>query len=326
MAEWLVEEGIGEHRAILLEGGHIVAARLHWPGTLVAGQVEDAKLVLRRAGTSRGAALFANGERAHVDGLPAPASEGATMRFEVTRPKIWEAGRTKIAQCRLTDKPLRPATGLTEQLRAAGEQARVVRKFPDEADWNELWSEVDAQHVEFASGRICLFPTAAMLLIDVDGEDDPVALAKGAVSTIASTLRRFDLGGNIGIDFPTIPAKSARKAVDAALEQALHGWPHERTAMNGFGFVQIVSRLERPSLLNLIGTHRASAKARALLRDAERIDEPGDILLSCVSWVAKAMTKDWLADLSRRTGRQVRLRIDPDKADIESCFVQAVPR
>lgn len=326
MAEWLVEEGIGEHRAIRIEGGDIAEARVHWPGGLVAGQVEDAKLVVRRAGTPRGAALFASGERAHVDGLAASTTEGSTIRLEVTRTKIWEAGRTKLAQCRPTEQAPRAALGLAAQLRAEGNVARVVRRFPDEAAWPELWSEVDSQQVEFASGSLRFFPTPAMLLVDVDGDDDPAALARSAVAPLARTLRRWDIGGNIGIDFPTIDSKAARRQVDDALSRALADWPHERTAMNGFGFVQIVSRLERPSFLGRIWHDRAGAKARALLREAEGLAGPGDILVSCVDWVAKAMKPEWIAELGRRTGRRVRLEIDPDRLDIEACFTQLVPR
>ena len=42
MAEWLVEEGIGEHRAVRVEAGRIVAASIHWSGGLAPGLVEDA--------------------------------------------------------------------------------------------------------------------------------------------------------------------------------------------------------------------------------------------------------------------------------------------
>ncbi len=323
---WLVEQGIGEERAIRFDGSRIIAARLHWPGSLVPGQIEDAKLAVRRAGTARGAVIFGNGQRAHVDGLPRSASEGATIRVEVTRARTWESGRTKIAQCRPSEKPLRPALGLAEQLVAEGESVEVVHRFPTDADWTELWVEIDSQTVEFAQGWLRFYPTPAMLLIDIDGEDDPVSLSTAAAEPLARAILRWDLGGNIGVDFPTIAARDARKRVDAALDEVLRGWLHERTAMNGFGFVQLVARLKRPSLLNLISHNRAGAKARALLREAEGLSGAGDVSLVCVDWVAKAMKEEWLAELARRTGRGVHVRVDPDRLDIESCFAQIVPR
>ena len=95
MAEWLIEEGIGEHRAIRVEGGNIAAARVEWPGALAAGQVEDAVLISKPAGATRGTARFASGEEALVDGLPRTANEGASLRLEVTRAAISETGRLK---------------------------------------------------------------------------------------------------------------------------------------------------------------------------------------------------------------------------------------
>jgi ribonuclease G len=325
LAEWLVEEGIGEHRAIRLQGGEIIAARLHWPGSLTAGQVEDATLVKRRAGTPRGTVQFANGERALVDKLPRSASEGAAIRVEVTRARARELGRAKCAQAKPTDKPLRPAPGLAETLREEGHDARIVRRFPSDADWGELWTEATLKRVDFTGGSLLLYPTPAMVLIDIDGADDPVTLAKAAVTPLARSLRRLDLAGNIGVDFPTLASKADRKAVDAALDAALVGWPHERTAMNGFGFVQLVSRLERDSLVDVL-CDVPGAQARRLLRQAEQVEEPGVLVLHCVDWVAKAIRDEWLAELVRRTGRQVRLEIDKRRVSPEANFVQAIPQ
>ena len=302
MAEWLVEQGIGEERAVRLEGSTIVAARLHWPGGLVAGQVEDARLTIRHAGTPRGIGLFSNGERAHVDKLPHNASEGATMRLAVTRSRGWEAGRRKLAQCRPSDLPLREAPGLAEQLEDEGESVRAVRRFPPEVEWDELWSEADGQCVAFASGSLLPSPPPAMLLIDIDGEDAPDRLAASAVQPLARMFARMDIGGNIGIDFPTLAEKAHRKRIDAALADALADWPHERTAMNGFGFVQIVARLRRPSLLGLIVQDPAGAIARRLLRQAEHLDGPGITELHCTEWVAPTIQAHWMTELEKRTG------------------------
>jgi hypothetical protein len=62
MLDWLVEEGIGEHRA-LGYAGEVVAARIDWPGALAAGLIEDARLTLRMAGTRRGSPALPMGRK-----------------------------------------------------------------------------------------------------------------------------------------------------------------------------------------------------------------------------------------------------------------------
>lgn len=322
MAEWLVEEGIGEHRAVLLEGGQIVAARVDWPGPLSAGQIEDAVLIARTAGSSRGTLRFASGEEALVAGLPREASEGAPLRAVVTRAAIGEKGRTKRAQARPTRDAPRPAPSLAEQLRGEGAQARVVPRFA--ADWDELFAVAWMSAVAFRGGSLTLSPTPAMTLIDIDGDLPATALALQAVPEIGAALRRFDLGGSIGIDFPSLEAKQDRRAVDEALAAELAGWPHERTAMNGFGFVQLVARLDRPSFLHRILGDRAGAAARALLRRAESIAEPGALELAAPRPVLAAVRTEWRQALALRTGREIRLRDEPRLA-WESATVQAVP-
>ena len=320
--EWQVEEGIGEHRAILCRGGEIVAARIDWPGKLAAGQVEDAVLVSRAKGSSRGTARFASGEEALVDRLPKDAREGAAIRLEIHRPALREQGRSKMAQARPTSADPCPAPTLAEALRAAGHAVRIVHRFT-EGDWNALWLDAWHGRTEFAGGELAFFPTPAMTLVDVDGTADPRSLALAAAEALGSAIARFDLAGSIGVDFPTLQAKADRKAVDERLEGALDGWPHERTAMNGFGFVQLVARLERASLLHRIAGQRTAAAARALLRHGEAVEEPGELLLTCHPGVGAALRDDWLEELARRSGRRVRIETRGDLA-LEAGFAQAV--
>lgn len=322
MIECLLEEGIGEQRAILIEHGIILGAWIDWPGPLAPGQVEEAVLVSRAAGAARGTARFASGEEALVDRLPRSASEGAAIRLEITRAAMPEAGRTKLAQARPSDAPLRPRQGLGETLRALGHSPKTVRRFPA-CDWDELWAEASDGVIAFTGGSLHFAPTPAMTVVDVDGDRAPRDLALAAVPALAAAIQRFDLGGSIGIDFPTLEAKADRKAVDAALAAALDHWPHERTAMNGFGFVQIVARLRNPSILHRLRFDPSGAAARRLLRQGEQVDAPGTVLLTCNAAVRAAIGDEWLDELRRRSGRAVQVAIDPALATAAT-FAQAV--
>ena len=315
MAKWLIEHGIGEQRALLVEGGEIVAAKIAWPGELKAGHQTFAKLTSKAAGKRRGVVTLDNGSQVLVDHLPAHANEGATIGIRISRAPITERGRLKLAQARcfvVDDKLVDPSAKVDlAQLSSPLEIGDAVRNF-ESGDWEEIWHAASSGSIAFDGGEILCAVTPGMTVIDIDGALPPRELALAAVPAIAKALRWFDLGGNIGIDFPTLEAKADRRAVDEALAKALSDWSHERTAMNGFGFVQIVARLEGPSLLHRFAASRVGMCARYALRLAERAQGTGPILLLTVHPALNSKLKpEWLEELAKRTGREVRIETNP---------------
>jgi hypothetical protein len=148
-------------------------------------------------------------------------------------------------------------------------------------------------------------PTPAMTLFDVDGHPPLDVLAIAAANAVGKAILRHDIGGSIGVDFPTIEGKAARQAIAAAIDATLP-LPFERTAVNGFGFLQIVRRRARASLPELLRIDPAGAEARALLRAIERTPPPGvrhhRVTPRVQAWLAARPAM--VAELARRTGVQ----------------------
>lgn len=316
MAEWLVEHGIGERRALLIDRGEVVKAQIHWPGELTAGDVIDAQLTGKAAGSQRGVVTLDNGTEVLADHLPRHVTEGMTGQVRITRAPIAERGRLKRAQARWLEQPQAASAAVPDVAGRAGD-------FPA-GMWEEVWHAASSGRIAFPGGEILCAVTPAMTVIDIDGDLPARELALAAIPAIGQAVRWFALGGNIGIDFPSLSDKADRRRVDQRLAAALEGWPHERTAMNGFGFVQLVARLDGPSLLHRFQTARTAMCARFALRAAERVAGPGVTLLRVHPALKAKMHPDWLAEMTRRTGRPVRIDSDPALA-LEAPQAQIVP-
>jgi len=312
LAEWLYEEGIGEDRAILVEDGTILEAEIELPG-LRAGAVVEARLV-----STAGIATLPDGSEAVVEPLP-EVSEGAGFRAEVVREALPEPGRPKPPRLRPVDAPVAPGPALADRIGNP-----PPRHGPDPfeaAGWSELLEEAASGEIAFAGGALRLSLTPAMTLFDVDGTLPPEALAEAGAEAAARAIRRFGLGGSIGIDLPTLPRD--RRQAAAAIVDDLLPRPFERTAVNGFGFLQIVRRRVRPSIPEILRADPSAAAARALLRRAERLT--GAVALHAAPAVIAVLAANpaWLAALERRTGGAAALRAEPGLA-ISAAHVQNI--
>jgi hypothetical protein len=293
LPEWLIESGIGETRAALVEDGEILEARVLRDGVIPAGTILEAKL----AAVAPRVTVEASGETFLLPRGASGVSEGRSLFVEVTRETLGGVEPWKRGLARLTTEEPRVAPPLAE-----GREAAIP-------DWDNLLEEARSGIVSFNGGELRIEPTAAMTMIDVDGWLEPPQLAQVAAWAAARAIRRLDIGGSIGIDFPTLRSKQARHDVDRVLEEFLPN-PSERTAINGFGFVQVVRSRPRASLIEL-ARDRAPFEARALLRRAA-VESPGSKRLVAHPAVISVLEKQdaWLDALARQLGGNVGLRAD----------------
>ena len=287
----------------------IIEAAIELPSGVRAGAVVEARLRKILVPGRRGIAELSDGSEALVEPLDPRLTEGAEFRAEIAREAVPEAGRDKLAKARATDAELRPGPSLAERI---GSHTAVTLHGPDRfeaAGWSELLEEAMRGEIAFAGGALRMSLTPAMTLFDVDGGLAPAELAKAGAAAAARAIRRFGLGGSIGIDLPTVPDKADRQAAAAEIDRLLPQ-PFERTAVNGFGFVQIVRRRERPSIPEIVQADPAEAAARALLRRAQRASGHGRLAVQAAPAVIARIEAAWLERLRREAGAEVALQPD----------------
>lgn len=302
--EWLIERGIGETRAALVDNGRIVQARIMPDGVIQAGTVLQAQLKT----VGRNAVAVAEGQEYLLPRGAPRVTEGAKLSIKVTREALGGSEPWKRPLARATDLAPLPAPALEGrelQFPAARDELEAV-------GWSELLDEARSGLIAFPSGELRIAVTPAMTLIDVDGNLPAAELAIAGARAAAAAIRRHGIGGSIGVDLPTVDSKAVRLAAAEAVDELLPK-PFERTAVNGFGFVQIVRPRTHASLFEL-AVDRAAFEARVLLRRAGR--EVGSIRLVAHPAVVSVMEHDrnWIDRLARQVGGAVTLRADPSIA------------
>ena len=301
----LVEAAPGATRALVLDGDTVVEAHIaRADDPLPVGLIAPARLADRRQGV-----VVLAGAEAQLAPVPADWPEGQTRLVEVLRPARPDGVRDKQARVTAHDGPARPALDLTTRLATAGHAVTLAPAHgPDvlaDSGWDTVVEEALSGRVEFPGGRLLVAPTPAMLVIDVDGTGDLARLAEAAARAVAALIRRHGIGGPVVVDFPSLGGRAPRAVVDAILAETLPP-PFERTAMNGFGLVQIIRPRRQLSLIEAV--RQPGFAALELLRRAQRLVGP-------VQVEAQASVIDWLAahpaliaDCARLTGGTLALQ------------------
>ncbi len=304
MPESLVERGIAETRAVLVEGSEIVEARILLDGVVPSGSIIAARLVDIGRGGRNAVARDGTGIEYLLPRAPAGMAEGSATSIEVTREAIpggepWKRPLARIAEASATPAPA--VAGRTLPLPAPHD---VLADF----GWWDLVDEARSGLVRFAGGELRVSVTPAMTLIDVDGNLPPKDLAMAGVRAAALTVRRHGIGGSIGIDLPTVQGKAERQAIGEAFDKILPQ-PFKRTAVNGFGFLQVVRPRRHASLFELTAD-RVPFEARQLLRRAA-FGAGAKTLRAHPAVTGLLQSRpDWMEALARQIGGEVRLRAD----------------
>jgi len=308
LADLHIAELPGEIRAAIVDRFRLAEMHIVRDGDgLAAGARVEARLVRRMGG--RGI-VDLGGEDAIIEPWPQGLSEGAATVVELVRAAWREPGRDRLAKVRPTSLAPWPAPGLAAALAARG---HVLQKgWPGEVadQWDAAFEAAELGRVMIDGGSLNFTPTPAFIAVDVDGAG--LALTTPALTALARTIRLWGLGGSIVIDLPPSGDKSIRATAAEAFDQSMTGLSFERTAINGFGLMQVVRPRPGPSILERAQLERAATAAIALLESARRNGPAGPQRL-----VARPEVARWiearphlLTALSRAVGGPVDVAAD----------------
>jgi ribonuclease G len=304
----------GEARALLFENGNPVELHIQRSGQVTLGSVCEGRILTKAAAHDY---VRLTGGQEIIVSPKSNLAEGALIRAEIVREQMCEPGEVKLAVARPCDADL---IDTADQWQATL-GARADRVVDYDAAFDDHFDLALAGRSNVGGVTLWFERTKAGLVFDVDGQGDPLAINRVAAVEVARLLRLFQVGGAAMIDFVGMDSKAARLDVAAAFDAAsaadLRGF--ERTAINGYGLMQVIRAHPRPSLLDtLFGIRRVSPSdetmAFMLLREASRSSGAG--VRRCVTTPALAALlaqSDWqplIAQASRAAGAPLEIVAD----------------
>jgi ribonuclease G len=303
--QWLEQRRIGETLRAGVEAGALVELHLaRASDPLPFGSVHDA--VVRGKDGAR-LLIDCNATSAWLINSPQHPI-GHKLPGQVVRAPITEPGAVKRAH-------LIEHRGLAMVV----PEAQTIRDFPDSFEVEDWCDRAISGTIPFDGGSLSLERTRAGLVIDVDGSGGNHAINLAAATTIAAVLRLFQISGMVMVDLVTPDNRKQRLELDAALDAALRKDPRsfERTAINGFGLVQIVRAKRGPSLIDVLCGmlhHAPSIETQALhlLNDAARSIGAGTRTLMArpdiINWIEK--NPSLLDKLRQAVGADAKMAAD----------------
>ena len=288
----------GDIRLMLHEDGRLVELRLLRllnTAPLLPGMTRQIRLGAK-IGARRALAHYEGGE-GEISPIP-DCSEGSWLTAELIRAPFPEPGRWKRAVFRqaevrtfgLGDYILSQWPDLSAIVCAGPIEAAHIRfiigdntpeiqidKAAIDDAQSDVWCErgITGEFV-IEGGLLSIERTRAMTMIDIDGFGAAHAVNLAAARTIPWLLRLYGIGGQVGIDFLASANKAERAEIDAELGKAcVTLGQHERTAVSGFGFAQLVLPRPGPSVIEILcgcdwKSPSLETQALMLLRDAAR--------------------------------------------------------
>ena len=330
----------GEIRLMLHEDGKLVELRLLRlldTAPLLPGNTMQVRLGAK-IGARRALVQYDGGE-GEISPIP-DCTEGRWLTAELIRVPFPEPGRWKRAVFRqaearefgLGDYILSQWPELTAIVCAGPIEAVQIREilgdtFPeiqidkttiDDAQ-SDIWCErgITGEFV-IDGGLLSIERTRAMTMIDIDGFGAAHSVNLAAARAIPWLLRLYGIGGQVGIDFLASGNKAERAEIDAEFGNAcVTLGQHERTAVSGFGFAQLVLPRPGPSVMEMLcgtGWKAPSVETQALmlLREAARSQGVGARELVTAADILAQMER-WptlLDELRTRLGSAITLRCD----------------